>query len=163
MKNKFSSNAGLSADQKGFSIAASLEGGKSFALNEHWRIEPQAQLTYQFIKYDSFNDGKHQINGYKVNDARLRLGSRLTYDFDQSKSVYAVASVVQRLTPATAVEIGTDRTALEINRTYGEFGLGGQLQFAKNFLVYSDVRLEKNFNKQDYSAVRGNLGLKYSF
>lgn len=63
-----------------YSVAASIEVGKSFALGGPWSIEPQAQLNYQEINPDDVN-----ISGAKVrSDARNgwvgRLGARLKSD-----------------------------------------------------------------------------------
>ena len=44
-------------DTDGFGFAASLEGGYPFQLGGGWLLEPQAQLVYQALDIDEFNDG----------------------------------------------------------------------------------------------------------
>ena len=48
-------------DPDGFGFAASLEGGYSFLLGGGWLFEPQAQLVYQALDIDDFNEGAADV------------------------------------------------------------------------------------------------------
>ncbi|MDM0064967.1 autotransporter outer membrane beta-barrel domain-containing protein [Variovorax sp. J31P207] len=66
---------------KASSLTASIEAGKSFALNEHWSIEPQAQLIYQNTRAEDSSS----FGGWRA-DADTsgwigRLGARVKGDF----------------------------------------------------------------------------------
>ena len=48
-------------ETSGVGLAASLEGGYPFYLGNGWQIEPQAQLIYQAVNIDDFNDGAADV------------------------------------------------------------------------------------------------------
>lgn len=58
LHNKYRSRDGLSASQNGYGLGLSAEVGRPWRIGEsQWQIEPQAQLSYQRIHLNSFNDG----------------------------------------------------------------------------------------------------------
>ncbi|MBB3444563.1 autotransporter outer membrane beta-barrel domain-containing protein [Rhizobium sp. BK379] len=57
----------------GFGFAASIEGGYPLDLGEGWQLEPQAQLVWQTVSFDDFNDGAADIRY----DNLGRIGARL--------------------------------------------------------------------------------------
>lgn len=70
----------------GNSFAASVEVGKPWQLGDStWKIEPQAQLIYQYSDFDSITlDGASQTRVDVNPDGSLisRIGARLTADYD---------------------------------------------------------------------------------
>ena len=48
-------------ETSGVGLAASLEGGYPFYFGDGWQLEPQAQLIYQTVNMDSFNDGAADV------------------------------------------------------------------------------------------------------
>ncbi|MCT7036776.1 autotransporter domain-containing protein, partial [Salmonella enterica] len=52
---------GLELDTTGWGFIGSLEGGRAFALNEHWSLEPQGQLIYQRVSLDDVADAYARV------------------------------------------------------------------------------------------------------
>jgi outer membrane autotransporter protein len=50
------------ASTNAFGFAASLEGGYPFQIGGGWQLEPQAQLVYQALNINNFNDGFARIS-----------------------------------------------------------------------------------------------------
>ena len=66
----------------GWGLAASLEGGYPFDLGNGWLIEPQAQLVYQMINLNDFNDGAADVRYSDTNSLAGRIGARLARSWD---------------------------------------------------------------------------------
>ncbi|MEN3930090.1 autotransporter outer membrane beta-barrel domain-containing protein [Microvirga sp. W0021] len=73
----------------GLGLIASLEGGYTFNLKDGWAIEPQAQVVYQNVSFDKFNDGRALYDVNSGDSLRGRVGLRIKKDwntaFDQAK------------------------------------------------------------------------------
>ncbi|PXV56935.1 outer membrane autotransporter barrel domain-containing protein [Dyella jiangningensis] len=68
---------GLELDTTGWGFIGSLEGGRAFALNEHWSLEPQGQLIYQRVSLDDVADAYARVTYNGSNALYGRLGLRL--------------------------------------------------------------------------------------
>ena len=69
-------------ETNGFGFAASLEGGYPFHFGDGWLIEPQAQLVYQNLNIDDFNDGAADVRYSDTNSLAGRIGARVARDWD---------------------------------------------------------------------------------
>ena len=69
-------------ETNGFGFAASLEGGYPFDLGNDWLLEPQAQLVYQTLNIDDFNDGAADVRYSDTNSLAGRIGARVARDWD---------------------------------------------------------------------------------
>ena len=69
-------------DTDGFGFAASLEGGYPFQLGGGWLLEPQAQLVYQALDIDDFNDGAADVRYSDTDSLAGRIGVRVARDWD---------------------------------------------------------------------------------
>ena len=69
-------------ETNGFGFAASLEGGYPFDLGNDWLLEPQAQLVYQTLNIDDFNDGAADVRYSDTNSLAGRIGARIARDWD---------------------------------------------------------------------------------
>ncbi|MEJ0003957.1 MAG: autotransporter outer membrane beta-barrel domain-containing protein [Pararobbsia sp.] len=77
-ENTYGDVAGDSASQNGFGAGVSGEVGKPFALgSSSIAIEPQAQLLYQYVHLNQFDDNVSPISGNSTNALRGRIGFRL--------------------------------------------------------------------------------------
>lgn len=174
LRNKYNARNGVEAKQRGTALALSVEVGRPYALAEHktsegvWMVEPQAQLVYQALKLNSFNDGTRQVQGDTHHGLRGRMGVRLAYntqaaDKYRTNTVYAIANILQDLKGGNAVSIGLDQVK-EVNaKTWFEVGLGGQLPVGKQSYVYADARYERNLGGPKREGYRGTLGFKYTW
>ncbi|MBT2299857.1 autotransporter outer membrane beta-barrel domain-containing protein, partial [Variovorax paradoxus] len=69
-----------SVSGKASSVTASIEIGKSFALDERWSIEPQAQIAYQRSSFDDLALGGAQVSQDAASGWIARLGLRVKGD-----------------------------------------------------------------------------------
>jgi hypothetical protein len=76
--NRYRDSYGNDASQNGFGIALSQEAGKPFGIGATpIAIEPQAQLMYQYLKLNGFNDSVSAVSGTTSHALRGRLGVRM--------------------------------------------------------------------------------------
>ena len=79
-------------------------------------LEPQAQAQYHVTAHNAFKDSYSQIDSYFAQSARLRLGTRLTWnsqaelptsETDQLKqnTFYATASIAKELLSNAVVNV----------------------------------------------------------
>lgn len=175
LRNKYHARNGVEAKQRGTALALSVEVGRPYALAEHkisegvWMIEPQAQLVYQALKLNNFNDGIRQIQGETHHGLRGRVGVRLAYNTQASEdkyrtnTVYAIANILQDLKGGKAVSIGLDQVKEVNSKTWVEVGVGGQLPVGKQSYLYADARYERNLGGAKREGYRGTVGFKYTW
>ena len=174
LRNKYESRSGSNPDrQNGWGAAVSAEVGRPFALGNAapseggWLIEPQAQLIYQYVKLDDFNDGVRHVDQNGQDGLRGRLGVRLAYNGPgkdlQTNTFYAVANVWHDFMKPDAVTIGQDSLREQYASTWGEVGLGVQVPVAKHSYVYGDARYEHDLGSTKREGYRGSVGFKYTW
>ncbi len=137
---------GLSSGGKGNSLLASIEVGQSFAIAEHWTIEPQLQLVHQrvnlgevgiagaLVQQDSHN-GWLARAGVRVK-GEIATGAGLLQPYVRA-NVYRSSSgsdVTRFIGPAGFADIAT-RTG----GTSTELAAGATLQLAENMSVYAEL------------------------
>lgn len=175
LSTKFNARNGTQATQKGNNLLVSAEIGRPYALFEHkanegvWFVEPQAQLSYQFLKLSDFTDGIRTVHAGNHHGLRARLGVRLAYntqaaeDKYRTNTFYAIANVLQDLNGNKGVRIGMDNIKETYAKTWAELGLGGQLPLGKASYVYADARYERNLGGAAREGYRASLGYKYTW
>jgi len=179
LRNKYHSRNGVDAKQNGYGIGVSAEVGRPWKLgNSHWHIEPQAQLSYQYVKLNSFNDGHRRIHGQKGGALRGRIGARLAWNNDNgnlhTNTFYVLANVLHDFTGyKTKATVGNDRVTERFARTWGELGIGAQTALGKSTYLYADVRYERALggysnqvyrgNSRSREGYTGNIGLRFTW
>ena len=166
LRNVFQDNYGGRATQTGWRAALSGEVGRPVAQIGDWKIEPQAQLIYQYTNYQGFSDSISSISGYSADTFRSRVGVRI---FDNVKTAakkeivyYGVANIVHDLNKPSAVTVGTTSVSERFDQTYGELGFGAQGWVAKSTYLYADARYQKSFGGNMHGS-QFHLGLKIEF
>ncbi|OZI20952.1 hypothetical protein CAL26_26235 [Bordetella genomosp. 9] len=168
-RNKYDDVYGNSGNQNGVGIALSQEVGKPFALMPKLSIEPQAQLVYQYLKLDSFDDGISRVSGNSSNALRGRLGFRLfapnlkTDDGAGSGTPYMTFDVLHDFIPARAVTVGDTSVRSSFGRTWGEVGFGINEAVGKGGQLYATIKLAKNLGGEERRGVFGQVGYRYSW
>ncbi|OZI63012.1 autotransporter outer membrane beta-barrel domain-containing protein [Bordetella genomosp. 11] len=168
-RNKYDDVYGSGGNQNGFGIALSQEVGKPFTLMPKLAIEPQAQLVYQYLKLDSFNDGVSRVSGNSSNGLRGRLGFRLfapnvkTEDGAGSGTPYLTFDVLHDFVPPRAVTVGGTSVNSNYGRTWGEVGFGITEAVGKGGQLYANIKLAKNFGGEERKGVFGQVGYRYSW
>ncbi|MCX8744147.1 autotransporter outer membrane beta-barrel domain-containing protein [Snodgrassella sp. B3882] len=169
LHNKYTANTGYNPDsQDGWGMALSAEVGRSIPIrNSNWSIEPQAQLVYQYLNLDSFNDGIRYIDQNNPDALRGRVGLALSYQTagksGQSTSIYTIGNIWHDFINPNHVSIGRDSVREKFNNTWGELGVGVQIPVAKQSNIYADVRYEHNFGSSKHQSFQGHLGLKVNW
>ncbi|WP_159566077.1 autotransporter outer membrane beta-barrel domain-containing protein [Budvicia diplopodorum] len=157
--NKYESNH--RATQNGYGAALSGEVGKPFALGGNVILEPQAQLIYQYLYLDSFNDGVSTIDSTSSHSGLARGGLRLVYD-EATVKPYVVADVVQRLGGNTSVGIGGTDVSADFSDGWWQTGAGVSVQLADDTQMYADAKYQRGFDG-GMEGYTGHLGIKVSF
>ena len=175
LRNKYQSRDNVKVSQNGWGVALSAEVGRPYAISKHapgeggWMIEPQAQLIYQHVNLNDFNDGIRQVDQGSENGLRGRVGARLAYNGPtsdkslQTNTFYAVANIWHDFTKPSSVNIGQDRLREKYASTWAEVGLGVQAPIGKHSYVYADARYERDLGSSKREGYRGTVGLKYTW
>ncbi|WP_370580354.1 autotransporter outer membrane beta-barrel domain-containing protein [Snodgrassella alvi] len=169
LRNKYNARSNESVHQNGWGAALSAETGKSFIVyGNNWFVEPQAQLVYQYLSLDDFNDRIRHVDQHDPSALRGRVGMRFGYNGDTrdnlpSSSFYGIANIWHDFVNPKSVDIGRDKLKEDYAKTWGEVGLGIQLPITRQSNFYSDIRYEKNFGSDKRKGFKGTIGYKYTW
>ena len=129
-------------DNTGISLSA--EYGRKKYLDEHWSIEPQAQLTLGYLggaRYTTSN-GIH-VSQSDPNSVLGRIGFNFMYDMDKKNTVYLKANWLHQFAGNYGVTLTNGNDSLRIDNhdhdTWFEYGLGFACMIGKNNHLYADV------------------------
>lgn len=129
-------------DNTGISLSA--EYGRKKYLDEHWSIEPQAQLTLGYLggaRYTTSN-GIH-VSQSDPSSVLGRIGCNFMYDMDKKNTVYLKANWLHQFAGNYGVTLTNGNDSLRIDNhdhdTWFEYGLGFACMTGKNNHLYVDV------------------------
>lgn len=129
-------------DNTGISLSA--EYGRKKYLDEHWSIEPQAQLTLGYLggaRYTTSN-GIH-VSQSDPNSVLGRIGCNFMYDMDEKNTVYLKANWLHQFAGNYGATLTNGNDSLRIDNhdhdTWFEYGLGFACMTGKNNHLYADV------------------------
>ena len=129
-------------DNSGISLSA--EYGRKKYLDEHWSIEPQAQLTLGYLdgaRYTTSN-GIH-VSQSDPNSVLGRIGCNFMYDMDENNTVYLKANWLHQFAGNYGVTLTNGNDSLRIDNhdhdTWFEYGFGFACMTGKNNHLYADV------------------------
>ena len=129
-------------DNTGISLSA--EYGRKKYLDEHWSIEPQAQLTLGYLggaRYTTSN-GIH-VSQSDPNSVLGRIGCNFMYNMDENNTVYLKANWLHQFAGNYGVTLTNGNDSLRIDNhdhdTWFEYGLGFACMTGKNNHLYADV------------------------
>lgn len=174
LHNKYEARDGSNPDsQDGWGLALSAEAGRAFELsqlaagNGSWIIEPQAQLIYQYVDLDSFNDKYRHVDQNGQDALRGRVGVRLAYNGktanSQSAVFYTIGNVWHDFINPSKVDIGKDSLREKYAKTWGELGLGMKVAIQKNSYFYGDLRYEHDFGSSKREGYRASLSFEHKW
>lgn len=125
-------------------ISLSAEYGRKKYLDEHWSIEPQAQLTLGYLggaRYTTSN-GIH-VSQSDPNSVLGRIGCNFMYDMDENNTVYLKANWLHQFAGNYGVTLTNGNDSLRIDNhdhdTWFEYGFGFACMTGKNNHLYADV------------------------
>lgn len=127
-------------------ISLSAEYGRKKYLDEHWSIEPQAQLTFGYLggaRYTTSN-GIH-VSQSDPNSVLGRIGCNFMYDMDEKNTVYLKVNWLHQFAGNYGATLTNGNDSLRIDNhdhdhdTWFEYGLGFACMTGKNNHLYADV------------------------
>lgn len=129
-------------DNTGISLSAKY--GRKKYIDEHWSIEPQAQLTLGYLggaRYTTSN-GIH-VSQSDPNSVLGRIGCNFMYDMDEKNTVYLKANWLHQFAGNYGVTLTNGNDSLRIDNhdhdTWFEYGFGFACMIGKNNHLYADV------------------------
>lgn len=129
-------------DNTGISLSAKY--GRKKYLDEHWSIEPQAQLTLGYLggaRYTTSN-GIH-VSQSDPNSVLGRIGCNFMYDMDEKNTVYLKANWLHQFAGNYGATLTNGNDSLRIDNhdhdTWFEYGFGFACMTGKNNHLYADV------------------------
>ncbi len=129
-------------DNTGISLSARY--GRKKYIDEHWSIEPQAQLTFGYLggaRYTTSN-GIH-VSQSDPNSVLGRIGCNFMYDMDENNTVYLKANWLHQFAGNYGVTLTNGNDSLRIDNhdhdTWFEYGFGFACMIGKNNHLYADV------------------------
>ncbi len=164
------SNRGKTASLDGSRLIASLETGYPVALGAGGLIlEPQAQLTYQLLSFDSTRD---QVDNFDVMIGKQqqlvgRLGARLTRPFElgagQLLTPYVKANLLYGFLDGGSIRMGSDSF---VTGDYGaavEVGGGATATLTQNLSLYADGAWQTDIGDGGFRGWTVSGGLRMAF
>ncbi|MFT4067665.1 autotransporter outer membrane beta-barrel domain-containing protein, partial [Paraburkholderia sp.] len=168
--NRYRDSYGNEASQNGFGVALSQEIGKPFGIgNTPIAIEPQAQLMYQYLKLNGFNDNVSAVSGTATNALRGRAGVRIFRPNLASDSgggaatPYFTADVLHDFLSPGQTVVGGTPFATSLGRTWYELGVGVTTGMGKSGELYANVKYARNIGGDYRRGVTGQVGYRYSW
>lgn len=163
-------------DVDGFGFAASLEGGYPFDLGNGWQLEPQAQIIWQTIDMDDFNDGAADIRYDNVNSLTGRIGARLARTWEaeeatasepaQLATVWGRVNLWHEFTGKAETSVssadGFVPFSSDLDDTWIEFGIGATRQISAKTSLYGNINFSTSFDGNNY-AWDGKVGVRVNW
>lgn len=129
-------------DNTGISLSAKY--GRKKYIDEHWSIEPQAQLTFGYLggaRYTTSNGIR--VSQSDPNSVLGRIGCNFMYDMDENNTVYLKANWLHQFAGNYGVTLTNGNDSLRIDNhdhdTWFEYGFGFACMIGKNNHLYADV------------------------
>lgn len=165
MKNDITAGS-ASGKMENLLLGLSAEAGWKFDLTNLVYIEPQAELSYAYVKGDDFNIGNATYKIGSMDSLIGRVGFAAGLSCPNNRGdVYVRASAVHEflgdaeISGRTTGSTGVYSTDGE--DTWVEFGLGGNFNISKSTYVWADV--ERTAGATLDEDWRATLGVRYSW
>ncbi|WP_205804815.1 autotransporter outer membrane beta-barrel domain-containing protein [Burkholderia sp. Ac-20365] len=169
-QNQYGDVYGGTGRQNGFGAGVSGEVGKPFSLGIGGvAIEPQAQLLYQYVHLNHFDDGISQVGSNTTNALRGRLGFRmfranLSNDAKNSTlTPYLTANVLHDFFSPGQTSVGGATLQNELGRTWYDVGVGVTGSFGKSSELYANVTYAHSISGDYRRNVFGQAGYRFSW
>ncbi len=161
------SNDNVNGSTNGNAFTGSVEAGLPIALGNGLTLEPQAQLVWQWLSLDRFNDGVSSIGWNNGNTFLGRIGARLQYAFDSngvSWKPYLRVNVLRSFGSDDRTTFGGSTTiGTQVGQTAGQIGAGLVAQLTKRGSVYATVSYLTNLGGEHQRTITGNAGVRWAW
>jgi outer membrane autotransporter protein len=152
----------------GLGLGLSLEGGYPMDLGGGLVFEPQAQLSYQKIKFDTFVDADRITVDLQDGESLLgRVGGRIKKTFNPNTArqwtLYAEGNLVHEFLKDRSITAGGISFASDSLGTSAQVGGGINAQVGANTALFAGLSYSKGLSKGAADAWGANLGLRIAF
>lgn len=158
----------------GLGLAANIEGGYPFRLNEQWVLEPQAQLTYQWVNIDSAEDGAANVRFKNVDSLVGRLGVRLARTWalesgakPRSITAWGRFSVLHEALGNTKTEFSSDTGYIpfrsDVGGSWTEILVGVSGSVSQNMVLYASGGYQETFSGGKAHGWNGKVGMRWQW
>jgi outer membrane autotransporter protein len=148
----------------GFGFALSAEGGYPFRVSEHWLLEPQAQLIYQWLSLDSFNDAAAHISFRDLDSLLGRIGLRFANV--GPTQVWLRGNIWHEFIAKPTTEFSSADGLVPFRAdppaTWWQIGLGGSVLLANHVTAFGQGSYESAFDRDSHSWT-AKFGLRFNF
>ncbi|GAC1550406.1 MAG: autotransporter-associated beta strand repeat-containing protein [Collimonas sp.] len=168
------STQSASLNTAGLGLLGSLEAGYGFSLPQFgpgFNIEPQAQLVWQRVRFDTQNDGLGDVALGTTTGLSGRVGVRAKWKLESANGQVWEPSLVTNLwqdwgTRANTVYSGTATAPLLANG--GRIAVGGGLatKVARNFSLYTNATYQFALNDADgkkRDSINATVGVRFTW
>ena len=169
IENRMLSGTKVKGSYHNLGLGVSIEGGRKFSLggDKSWFIEPQAQLSYYWMKGDDFSmSNAMEVNQENFDSLTGRLGVVAGKDFNDSLGnnkgqLYARLGVNHEFIGDQAIRVNNIRFSDDLLGTRVYYGLAGEWSPYENIKLFGYVERE---NGSDYTKeIEISAGIKYTF
>lgn len=153
----------------GFGFAASLEGGYPFSIGNDWLLEPQAQIIYQTLNINDFNDGAADVGYSNTNSFDGRIGARVARDWDvegdptRKFTLWLRADLWHEFLGDPTTEFSSAHGAVpftaDLGGSWATLGIGAATQISDATSLYGNINYQTSLNG-NADAWEGKVGLK---
>ncbi|WP_375683013.1 autotransporter outer membrane beta-barrel domain-containing protein [Bartonella sp. AP282QHHD] len=152
---------------KMFSISTTV--GKEFAAGmEGLTFEPQAQIAYQHLMFNTIEDADNfTVDMNNPSQWLIRVGGRLTKTIMTTEngpaiSFYGKANLIKTFGDNGTIQIGRDFDLDPMGPAI-EGGVGINAQLSHNFSLHGDVSYQQKLQKTGISGASFSGGMRYQF
>lgn len=161
------SNDNVGGSTDGNAFTGSIETGLPIALGYGLTLEPQAQLVWQWLALDKFNDGISDVTWNNGNTFLGRIGARLQWAFDASGmnwKPYLRVNVLRSFGADDKTTFGGVTTlGTPVGQTMGQVGAGVVVQLTKRGSAFATVSYLTNFGGEHQRVMGGDVGVRWAW
>ncbi|MDD9333671.1 MAG: autotransporter outer membrane beta-barrel domain-containing protein, partial [Bartonella sp.] len=151
-------------------LSASATIGQQFSTGvEGLVFEPQAQLAYQRLMFDSISDSDNlEIDMNNPNQWLVRIGGRLTKTVTAAESgrvisLYGKLNMIKAFGDGETIQVSGDNFHLDPMGASVESGIGINAQLNKKIGLHGDISHQHKLQKAGVSATSFSGGIRYRF
>ena len=149
---------------------ASLEVGYPFAVSKGWSVEPQAQVTRQWLNFKDFNDADGLATHIApVAQTTGRAGVRVAKTDEPKFAPYLRADLIRSFGARPQVTVASE--TWNVSETFSggrigasyRIGAGASSQFANNVSLYGETTYQHGTGSAGLRGWGANAGVRWNF
>ncbi|MDB5784420.1 MAG: autotransporter outer rane beta-barrel protein [Caballeronia mineralivorans] len=161
------SSQGTGAGTHGTAVTGSIEGGFPITLGAAWVVEPQAQIIWQNLSLNDFNDGVSSVSFNNGNTYIGRLGVRVQRRFSSAGMTwqpYARVSILRAFGEGDSTTFGgTTVIPGSIGQTAGQLNVGLVAQVTRSGSAFITASYLTNLGGSHQRTIGGNAGVRWKW